>query len=243
MHELKTMDMAEFKTWLDKQKVKRKIKLIQLHHTYSPSYKHFDGSNHLTLHQNMKNYHVNTNGWNDIAQNFTIFPDGKIVPGRPLDKTPAGIYGANTNGICIECVGNFDAGGDVLTSSQQCAITGVLSLLLKKFGLDAQSGITYHAWWNSSGKNLGDFVLGKSVKTCPGTAFFGGNTRKAFEENLLPLLSESATKEVTEANDIVWELSNAKIITDGNLWLEKCKSDTNVYWLCRKMANYLRGTL
>jgi len=243
MYELKAMDLTEFKSWLDNQNVKRKIKLIQLHHTYSPSYKHFDGSNHIALNQNMKNYHIKTNGWNDIAQNFTIFPDGKIVLGRPLDKTPAGIYGANTNGICIECVGNFDAGGDVMTSSQQSAITGVLSLLLKKFGLDAQSGITYHAWWSSSGKNLGDYVAGKSVKSCPGTAFFGGNTREAFEKNLLPLLSEGGLKEVTEANDIVWELSNAKIITDGKLWLKKCESDTNVYWLCRKMANYLRGTL
>lgn len=237
------MDINEFKLWLDGQSVKRKIKVIQLHHTFSPSYKHFNGSNHLALQQNMKNYHVKTNGWNDIAQNLTIFPDGKIVLGRDLEKTPAGIYGANTNGICIECIGNFDSGGDVMTSSQQCAIVDVLRLLLKKFGLDPQSGITYHAWWSANGKNLGDYVQGKSVKTCPGTSFFGGNTRKAFEKNLLVLLKGDKPKEVTEINDIVWELTNAKIVTDGKLWLKKCEGDTNVYWLCRKMANYLRGTL
>ena len=44
-------------------------------------------------------------------------------------------------------------------------------------------------------------------------------------------------------NDIVWELTNAGIITDGKLWMQKCAEDKNVYWLCYKMANKLRGTL
>lgn len=52
-----------------------------------------------------------------------------------------------------------------------------------------------------------------------------------------------ALKPVTEINDIVWELTNAGIITDGKLWMQKCKDDVNIYWLCRKMANKLRGTL
>ena len=50
-------------------------------------------------------------------------------------------------------------------------------------------------------------------------------------------------KPVTEINDIVWELANAGIITDSRLWLTKCAADEDVYWLCRKIANKLRGTL
>ena len=50
-------------------------------------------------------------------------------------------------------------------------------------------------------------------------------------------------KKVESINDVVWELTNAGIITDGKLWMQKCAEDKNVYWLCYKMANKLRGTL
>ena len=38
-------------------------------------------------------------------------------------------------------------------------------------------------------------------------------------------------------------IDGKKIITNGELWMKKCEEDINVYWLCRKMANKLRGTL
>lgn len=47
--------------------------------------------------------------------------------------------------------------------------------------------------------------------------------------------------ELETVNDIVWELSHRGIITDKKLWLKKLKADTNVYWLARKCANYIRG--
>ena len=188
--------------------------------------------------------------WSDIGQNFTIFPDGVILTGRNINKAPAGIKGANSNGICIECVGNFDKGGDVMTDAQKEAIIAVTKILLDKFGLNAKTGVTYHAWWSSDGREIGDYVKGHSAKTCPGTNFFGGNSLTAYEKNLLPLIEnygkvekDMSLKPITEINDIVWELANAGIISDSNLWIEKCKEDNNIYWLCRKMANKLRGTL
>ncbi len=250
MNKFKSFDIAEFKGYVAKLNIKRKIRLVQLHHTCSPSYKNFTGNNHTELQSGMRNYHVKTNGWNDIGQHFTIFPDGVIMTGRSLESNPAGIYGANTGAICIECIGNFDKGGDMMTDAQKDAIAGAVKILLDKFGLGARADVTYHAWWTGSGKNLVDYVKGKSIKTCPGTNFFGGNTRTAYEKNLLPLI-ENYGKEienaklnaVTEINDIVWELANARIITDSKLWIKKCNEDNNVYWLCRKMANKLRGTL
>lgn len=246
---MELMTVEEFKTYIDGYKFTRKIKKVQLHHTYSPSYKNFNGSNHQELHQAMKNYHIKNNGWADIAQNITIFPDGKVLLGRELNKAPAGIYGANSDGICIECLGNFDIGGDVMTDAQKNAIVGVIKILLDKLGLDAYNGVTYHAWWTSTGSELGTYIAGTSVKTCPGTNFFGGNTIGAYITNLLPMIEnygkeecEMALKPITEINDIVWELADKKIITDSKLWMKKCESDINVYWLCRKMANYLRGT-
>ena len=250
MSNYKVMDIGEFKKHIDGLKVTRKIKLIQLHHTYSPSDKHFTGDNHLTLQNNMRNYHIKSNGWSDIGQQFTVFPDGKICTGRDINVTPAGIKGANSNGICIECMGNFDKNGDTMTEAQKNAIVAVCRILLDKFGLNAKTGVTYHAWWTSGGTFLDTYIAGRSCKTCPGTNFFGGNTRDAYENHLIPLIEDYGKvendiilKPVTEINDIVWELTNAGITTNGELWSKKCKEDINIYWLCRKMANKLRGTL
>ncbi len=246
----KLMDAGEFKKHLDGLKITRKITVVQLHHTYSPAYKEFNGANHIELQRSMRNYHINTRGFADIAQNFTIFPDGKICVGRDINTAPAGIYGANSNGVCIECVGNFDKGGDNMTEAQKNAIIGAVKILLDKLGLNAKTGVTYHAWWTSGGTNLGTYIAGKSAKTCPGTAFFGGNTKEAYEKNLMPLIEQhgkssasASLKPVESINDIVWELINAGIVTNGELWLRKCQEDINIYWLCRKMANKLRGTL
>ena len=244
------IDVSEFRNYLDGLNITRRITVVQLHHTYSPSYSQFTGNNHMALHKSMRDYHVKTRGFADIAQTFTIFPDGKICTGRDINKAPAGIYGANSTGICIECAGNFDKGKDAMTEVQRSAIVGAVKILLDKFGLNAKTGVTYHAWWSEGGTNLGTYIAGKSVKSCPGTGFFGGNTREAYEKNLMPLIesygkeeNDMTLKPVTEINDIVWELANANIVSDCNLWIEKCKEDINVYWLCRKMANKLRGTL
>lgn len=246
----KKFDVNGFKNYMKDLKVERKIERIQLHHTYKPSYKNFKGNNHEALQKGMRDDHVNNRDWADIGQHLTIFPDGVIMTGRRFDAMPAGIFGANAGAICIECLGNFDKGGDVMTEAQKTAIVAAVKILLDKFKLKAEDDVTYHAWWTSSGSDLGDYVKGKSAKTCPGTNFFGGNTLTAYENNLMPLIKnygkeEKAVelKEVTEINDIVWELTNAGIITNGKLWLKKCEEDINVYWLCRKMANKLRGTL
>ena len=250
MSRFKSFNKDTFKTYIDGLKVTRKIKIVQLHHTYSPSYKQFNGHNHQTLQNNMRNYHVKSNGWSDIGQHFTIFPDGVILTGRNINTVPAGIKGANSNGICIECVGNFDKGGDTMTDAQRTAIIAVTKILLDKFNLNAKTGVTYHAWWTSGGTNLGTYIAGRSAKTCPGTNFFGGNTRDAYEKNLMPFIenygkveNNMALKPVESINDIIWELSNAGILKETKKWIAKCENDKDAYYLCKNMANKLRGTL
>lgn len=182
------MTIGEFETWLIQQKVTRRITVIQEHHTWSPCYKQFNGSNHLHLQKNMRDYHVNNAGYADIAQNFTVFPDGTICTGRSMNVAPAGCRGANTNGICIENLGNFDVGGDKMNAAQKDVIVRMAAALLKKFKLSPETGITYHAWWTDDDKSLGTYVASRSCKTCPGTAFFGGNTRASYDKNLKPLI-------------------------------------------------------
>ena len=248
------MNVNEFKSWIQKQG-NYNYNGIQIHHTYSPSYANFYKANgthedELTRQRNMKSYHVNTNGWDDIAQHFTIFPNGAIVTGRSLSNTTAiGIRGWNYNKICIEIYGNFDKGGDVMTEAQKTAIVAAVKLLADRFKLDVSYDVVYHAWYSSDGRNIGDYIKSHSVKTCPGTNFFGGNSLTAFRNNLQPLLENYGKEEkkmLETGNDIVWELMNGKYkieITEVERAIkaiDKAKKSTeycSLYWMLYKLVN------
>lgn len=176
------LDLAEFEDWLKMQNIIREIRLIQLHHTYVPAYKHFKNENHFALCRSMENDHL-ARGFAEIGQNFTTFPDGRIVVCRSINTIPAGIKGANLNGICIENMGNFDAGMDEMSLEQKNSIISITKSLLNKFKLKQdENSIVYHHWY--------DIIIGKRTlregsgitKSCPGTNFFGGNTIESFKE-------------------------------------------------------------
>lgn len=148
----------------------------------------------------MKNFHIKNNGFADIAQQFTIFPDGTIMTGRSLNTNPAGITGANTGAICIENYGWFDKNYDVMSQSQKNAIIQYVAILCKHFELTPSSNtIVYHCWYTAKGQKINDYVAGKSCKTCPGTNFFGGNTLNDYMTNFLPLIQ----KELERANNSI----------------------------------------
>ena len=179
----------EFKTWLKNKRVSRVVNKLQVHHTGSPSYSNFYKSNgthedELTRQNNMKSFHVNSRGFSDIAQHFTVFPNGRIVTGRSLNSNPAGITGWNSNAICVEIYGNFDKGCDIMTTAQKEAVIMLYGELCKKFRLTpSTSTIRPHAWFTSGGTYLGDYIAGRSRKTCPGTNFMGfGNRTDGFKK-------------------------------------------------------------
>ena len=130
------------------------------------------------------------NGWGDIAQHFSIFPNGHIVTGRSLNKTPIGIKGWNTGAICCEIYGNFDKGHDVMNAKQKEAVIAFYGELCKKFKLTpSASTIRPHCWFTAGGRYLGDYVPSRAAKTCPGTNFMGiGNTKKAFTGKFYPMI-------------------------------------------------------
>lgn len=179
------LNLQELADWIKTQKITRTVTRIQQHHTFIPAYSHFTGSNHFELQRNMKNHHVGNNGWSDIGQHFSIFPDGNIVTGRSLERTPACIYGANANSICLEHIGDFDTGKDQMTQEQANAIVKVTAILCSRFNIIPDAyGIIYHHWFDLG---TGDRHNGNGVnKTCPGSGFFGGNKLADFETNFLP---------------------------------------------------------
>ncbi|MEY5097744.1 MAG: hypothetical protein RJA36_463 [Pseudomonadota bacterium] len=180
------MSANEFSDWINANHFDRQIKAIQNHHTYIPNHTHFNGSNHIALCEGMERSHLER-GFSEIAQNITIFPDGDIVLCRSFNTIPAGIKGANQNGLCIENLGNFDLGGDVMSDLQRNSIVTVNASLLMRFGLPCDTDhVIYHHWWDlDSGQRTNGIG---NTKSCPGTAFFGGNSVAAAKSGLLPLI-------------------------------------------------------
>ncbi|RVU02735.1 amidase [Mucilaginibacter limnophilus] len=197
------MDIQEFTTWLSSLRVARTVLTIQEHHTYSPSYANFKSNNHFEMQKAMKDYHVIHNGWADIGQHFTTFPDGTILTGRSLEKSPACITGQNANAICIENVGNFDTGKDAMTAAQKATIIKLTALLCAKFNRPVNdTNVVYHHWFdlNTGRRNNGT----GNNKTCPGTAFFGGNKVSDCVQNFLPLVSaEISTPDVPTTTNVL----------------------------------------
>lgn len=185
------MTVSEFASWLMTNRFDRQIKVVQNHHTYIPNYSHFKHNNHFALCESMERSHLER-GFAEIAQNMTIFPDGMLVLCRSFNTIPAGVKGANQQGLCMEHLGNFDKNGDSMTAAQRDAIIAVNALLLQRFGLPCDSQhVVYHHWWDL---NTGERTNGSGVtKSCPGSAFFGGNSVEAAEQHFLPLIRARLT--------------------------------------------------
>ena len=180
--------LQEFEDWMSTLTLARTVLHIQQHHTLNPGYALFKGNNHFEMQLGMKNYHVNQNGWSDIGQHFTTFPDGSILTGRSLEKSAACILGQNANGICIEHLGNFDTGKDVMTEAHRETIVRMTSKLCTRFNLPVNTTtILYHHWFDLSTGQRNNGV--KNNKSCPGSAFFGGNKVQDCQLNFLPLVS------------------------------------------------------
>ena len=213
----------EFKNWLKNKSVSRTVNKLQIHHTGSPSYSNFFKSNgthedELVRQNNMKSFHVNSRGMSDIAQHFTVFPNGKIVTGRSLNSNPAGITGWNTGAICVEIYGNFDKGQDTMKDAQKKAVIMLYGELCKKFKLTPSTNtIRCHAWFTSGGTYLGDYYPSKSRKSCPGTAFMGfGNSKSAIANNFIPMVKNyiSGGTTSTSTSTSTSSLGVYKVIVD-----------------------------
>lgn len=190
------LDIDEFRPWLQKQKVTRSIKGLQVHHTGAPNYttrKMVNGiaqQDHFVCLEGMRDFHINTNKWKATGQHLTLFEDGKVGVSldRDLNMTPACIYNNNAGYVGIEIIGCFDKGVDVMTAVQKEAVVHVYAALCEKFYVPVNTDkIVYHAWFTASGTRLSDYTPGKSSKSCPGTGYWGdGNTVAAANKHFIP---------------------------------------------------------
>lgn len=196
---MKKVSVEELLKMLDKYKYRQ----FHIHHTWKPNHNDFNGNNHIRLQQSMKNYHVNTNGWSDIGQHISVFPDGVIVTGRNFGNSPASIKGWNTGAFAMEMIGNFDIGHDKLEGKQKETVLKLIKYFIENYG---QSSIKFHR----EGPGVS--------KTCPGTSL-----------NKLQLIGEAIKLNKKEVIQVVdnkdkpsewakedWEWAKKEGYLDGN---------------------------
>lgn len=160
-------NVDEFIQWLDGdfgEYISKHISENHVHHTWKPNHSNYPKYTTLQLHKNMRSFHVNTSGWDDIAQNITIGKNGDIVTGRDIRKIPisAKNYNGTTNWhpFAYEMLGNFDIGNDKLAGNQ------------------LESAIKISRYFHKKGKAVKfhrELLLnGKQPKSCPGTGIDKG---------------------------------------------------------------------
>ena len=194
-------NISEFRNWFNDLKITRKIDGLQVHHMDLPSYdtwKNTDcklwGEKNAPLNRtkSLDEYGKATWNYGDghghyIAQHLNVFPNGHITTGRDINSTPIGIKGWNKYKICVEIYGDFDV--DVMTQEQKEAVIAIYAIMANRLNIPISSqGIRPHCWFTADGTYLGGYSSSKSAKTCPGKKFFGGNTKKSFDENFYPLI-------------------------------------------------------
>lgn len=162
-------------------------------------------------------------GWSGIGYHFYIRKDGSVWQGRPLNCLGAHCknHNSHTIGVCLE--GNFEKENP--TSSQLSSLAALLPQIQSQFS-NTLSIEPHSALYNTA---------------CPGrnlTPYFTSTSVERFIQNISP----SSITPITSVNDILWELNNRKVISNTELWKTKTANDQDVYWLCRKAANALRGT-
>ncbi len=95
----------------------REIDKIIIHCSATPNDKD------ITVNE-IRDWHVNGNGWFDIGYHYVIYRNGIIVAGRPVALIGAHCRGENTNSIGICLIGN-----DVFTEKQFNALKQIYVFL------------------------------------------------------------------------------------------------------------------
>ncbi len=126
---------GELIAWLTKHRPERELSQFHIHHTWDPRYADFNWGNHAELQMEMRDLHVVGNDWDDIAQHFTLFPDGLWMLGRDLEWNPASIRGWNQGAVAVEMVGDFDRGADIMTDLQRDAILQMSRFMVNEWEL------------------------------------------------------------------------------------------------------------
>ena len=126
----------------------RTINEAIIHYSATPEGKPFDV-------EDIRDWHVNGNGWSDVGYHYVIKLDGTVQEGRPISRTGAHCKGHNrrTVGICY-IGGNIKKGKDTRTEEQKDALIMLLIDLIKKYNINKISGHNQYSTKECPGFNV-----------------------------------------------------------------------------------------
>lgn len=133
----------------------REIKEIILHCSASKPHQDFDI-------QDIRRWHVEDNGWEDVGYHYFIKLDGEIQKGRDIEKVGAHCKGRNKHSIGICYCGGLDENGkpaDTRTDKQKASLYLLITRLLKRF-----PNATVHGHNEYANKNCPSFDVKKEWK-------------------------------------------------------------------------------
>ncbi len=80
-------------------------------------------------------------GWSDIGYHFVIRLDGRVEPGRPVDRIGAHVRGRNANSIGVCMIGGVDEDGvarNTFSAAQWTALQALVVGLAAEHGADVR---------------------------------------------------------------------------------------------------------
>lgn len=85
----------------------------------------------------IRDWHVKGNGWADIGYHYIVDLEGRVHPGRPVEKSGAHCRGHNSKSIGVAYVGGLASDGktpkDTRTSAQRIALRQLVQRLCTQF--------------------------------------------------------------------------------------------------------------
>ncbi len=195
------------------------MKIIEQSYNWNGSLSSRLATNYIILHHRAGNGDAQSihkthllNGWTGIGYHFYVRKDGTVYAGRPINTVGAHCNGKNSESIGICFEGNYST--EKAMPEAQLRSGQELISYLKAIYINAQV------------KRHSDFM----ATACPGQYF-------PFDK----MKNGVVKKELTTANDIIWQLSQMIEITEVSKAvkaLEKAKEEnSSLYWILRKIVN------
>ena len=145
-YKFNVMTIDEFKAWLYTKEITRPVRSIHNYHTIMPHYARFSGNNHLQILREVEENQTFENGYDEIAQHITVFPDSKIAICRDINKIPGGFNGSMQFSIRVEYIMNPVNGDCPITDNLVDYNIWLNALLCMKLNINPSAFIiTNHA--------------------------------------------------------------------------------------------------
>lgn len=131
-----------------------KPKFLIIHHSAGPRDQSFE---------EIRRYHIESRGFDDIGYHKLIEFDGRIHQGRTDDKVGAHAIGYNNRSLGICVVGNFDNYDLELNHPQWETLIQVCAVLCKRHSIPAKNILFHRTTFKRRRKPV--------EKSCPGNRF------------------------------------------------------------------------